>query len=280
MTVNAALEKLKSAWRRTGSLISVGLEPADRYLPKGFRHTVEDHERFLRLVIEAAAPCVPAFKFNMAHFEAFGSSGWAMLERVRASIPNDCFVIMDGKRGDIGTSSEHYARSVYEHLNADAATVNPLMGADAVAPFLDYSERLTFLLTLTSNPGADDFLLDRDLFLRIAERAAAWNTHDQVGLVVGATRPEQLRAIRAMTPRMPFLIPGVGAQDGDLAGAAAGARCQASDFPGFLIHVTRGILPPPEAHSDHLEAITKKIQLWQTRIQDAMNQPGPRGSTP
>lgn len=241
---------------------------------------MQDHERFLRLIIEAAAPYAAAFKFNMAHFEAFGSQGWAMLERVRAGIPNDCFVIMDGKRGDIGTSSEHYAESVYGHLNADAATVNPLMGTDAVTPFLNYSDRLTFLLTLTSNPGADDFLLSHDLYLRIAERAAAWNTHAQIGLVVGATRPQHLRAIRAVTPRMPFLIPGVGAQDGDLAGAASGARCRSNDFPGFLIHVTRGILPPSDAESDHLETIAKKVRFWQTRIQDAMNQPNPHESMP
>lgn len=258
----------------------MGLEPSERYLPKGFRNTLEDHERFLRLVIEAAAPSVAAFKFNMAHFEAFGSSGWAMLERVRASIPNDCFVIMDGKRGDIGTSSEHYAKSVYEYLNADAATVNPLMGTDAVSPFLNYSDRLTFLLTLTSNPGADDFLLRHDLYLCIAERAAAWNTCAQIGLVVGATRPQHLRAIRAVTPSVPFLIPGVGAQDGDLAGAASGARSQSSDFPGFLIHVTRGILPPPDAESDHFETIATKIRFWGKKIQDAMNQPNPHESTP
>lgn len=278
MTTCAASEKLRIRWEQTGSLLSVGLEPATRYLPEGFGKTMAERERFLKAIIDACAPLAAAFKFNLAHFESLGSDGWKLLEVVRSYLPRDVFIIVDGKRNDIGSSSEHYAFSAFERLNADAATVNPLMGHDAVEPFLQYPDRMTFLLALTSNPGANDFLMWNDLYLRIAERAVEWNSNGQIGLVTGATHSEHLTRIRSVAPGVPFLIPGIGAQSGDLEQAVRGAHEDRGGFPGFLVHVTRGLLPPPGDARHAGAIITERAALWQSRISDCVRACGSEGA--
>ncbi|GAB4544753.1 MAG: orotidine-5'-phosphate decarboxylase [Phycisphaerales bacterium] len=253
----AARTLLNDARERHGSLLSIGLEPAPDYLPERF---ADDPEGFLRLVIEAGTGRCCAFKFNTAFFESMGPDGWALLHRVREAIPEEHLVIADAKRGDIGTTAKHYASSLYDVLGAHSATVNPLMGRDSAQPFLDHTDRLTFFLGLTSNPGADDFLTPHDLHLRIARAVEGWNTAHNCGLVVGATRPEGVRSMREAAPSVPLLVPGVGAQGGDLAGVLG----ETSDV---LLHVTRGVLPDPGA--DPLASMIEKIDAWNSRISDA-----------
>lgn len=241
-----AIHKLLESATRTAAdgwgPLSVGLEPSAAYLPEGAGLSADlgGYERFLEAVIEGTQGIACAYKVNLAFFEALGSEGYALLERVRERVPSDAFFIADAKRGDIGSTAEQYASAVFEHLNADAVTVNPLMGRDSVEPFLAHAGKLTYLLCLTSNPGAEDFLLPGDLYLRIAEEAYSWDEgRGAIGLVVGATKSaSHMSAIAGVAPGMPWLVPGIGVQGGDAAsvwGACGGAQP--------LFHVTRGVLP-------------------------------------
>lgn len=274
-----ALTKLRSAVALTGSALSVGLEPCDAYVPAGYGGSIAGHERFLRTIIDATAGLAAAYKFNLAFFEALGPAGWELMFRVRERLPAEALVIADAKRGDIGSTAEHYAAALYERLGADSATVNPLMGRDACEPFLACADRLTFFLVLTSNPGASDFLLPGGLYRRIAEGVASWNTRENAGMVVGATRPEQVAEVRAIAGDAPFLIPGVGAQGGDLESVAASGRvrgdgpdgtCRGSGGAGLLFHVTRGVLPARGEAGDAARLIRSKCEGWHGRIRRAL----------
>ncbi len=260
--------RLNEACRRSGGWLSVGLEPCRAYLPAGFEADIAGYERFLMTVVEASASVAAAFKFNLAFFEALGPDGWAMLHRVRARLPAGPLVIADAKRSDIGSSASFYASALFEGLGADAATVNPLMGRDSVEPFLDFEDRLTFVLVLTSNPGAADFLQAGGLYRRIAESVRTWNHAGNCGCVVGATRPEQAAEVRRIVGAAPFLVPGVGAQGGDLIATARNARASAS-WAGALIHVTRGVLPGAEQAGDVLGAVRERATAWRKKINSA-----------
>lgn len=280
-----ARDTLDAAIARTGSALSIGLEPDPAYLPHGFDPTPAGYEAFFRLLVDAAGDLAAAFKVNLAFFEALGNDGWPLLERTRAIVPDAALFIADGKRGDIGSTAERSARALYDRLGADAATVNPLMGRDAVEPFLERSDRLTYCLALTSNPGAADFLLEGRLAERIARAAAEWDGGRRcAGLVVGATRGEDARAVRAAAPNLPMLVPGVGAQGGDLARTVGVAaiepdpdRSAAAAPPttlarrGLLFHVTRGVLPaeddPP---GDAAATVRAKAERFRDRVARAL----------
>lgn len=266
----AAFSKLDAATRRTGAGLSIGLEPSPEYLPAGFTPTMQGYEAFLRGVIGATADLAAAFKFNLAFFESLGSAGWAMLERVRTAIPAEVFIIADAKRGDIGSTATHYASALYDGLGADAATVNPLMGRDSAAPFLSYTQNATYFLALTSNPGADDFLVPGGLYREIVRRVGEWgSTAGNAGIVVGATRPDRVAEVRGLAGEMPMLVPGVGAQGGDLEATLAAACTAKSPGGGALIHVTRGVLPGAEERGDAMELIRAKAASWRDRIRAA-----------
>ena len=255
-----AIDRLRDAQSRSGSLLSIGLEPAPEHLPEAF---AGDPEGFCRAVIEAATDRCCAFKINCAFFESMGPEGWALMHRVRARIPDDHFVIADAKRGDIGTTARHYARALYDQLGAHGATVNPLMGRDSAEPFLAYPDRVTFFLGLTSNPGADDFLLEHDLALRIAATVEEWGRdRGNAGLVVGATRPKMLRAMRAAAPSRPFLVPGLGAQGGALEPVLT--ETSRDSVAGPILHLTRAILPDDGA--DPVASMREKIDAWNERV--------------
>lgn len=191
------------------------------------------------LVVRATAPFAAAFKPNAAFFELQVGAGVGVPRLVR-ELGGDHLVIFDGKRGDIGNTSRQYAEAIFEQAGFDAATVNPLMGWDAVEPFLQRPDRGAFLLCLTSNSGAEDFLLKNELYLRIAEKAVAWNKHENVGLVVGATRPEYAAKVREIAPDLPLLIPGVGAQGGNLQETLDAIR--ARENPLFVVNASRSIM--------------------------------------
>lgn len=283
-SASVAVARLISSSARASSALSVGLEPSPAYLPAGFESTIAGHERFLRGIVEATADIAAAFKFNLAFFESLGPEGVAMLHRVRAAIPAGCYVIADAKRGDIGTTAEHYARALFDGLGADATTVNPLMGRDSAEPFLAYADRLTFFLVLTSNPGAADFLLPERLYRRVAQAVVSWNTRGNCGFVVGATKAEQVAEIRGLAGDIPFLVPGIGAQGGELEATARLGRTGGA-FGGMLFHATRGVLPDKSDRGDPLAVVRAKAIKWRDAVNAALSvdaasaQPSASGSS-
>ncbi len=223
----------------TDSLLCLGLDPDWETFPD-----VAALERHCSALLETCLEHAAAVKPNLAFFEQHGPEGLAALLRLRARIPADRLVVVDAKRGDIGTSAAAYARALFDVLGADAVTANPLMGEDAVRPFLDRPGRGCFLLARTSNPGAADLLElpladGTPVHRHIAALAQRWDTLGNAGLVVGATAPEAMAALRAAAPRLPFLVPGIGAQGGDLEAAVAAALD--ADGAGVLVSVSRGI---------------------------------------
>jgi orotidine-5'-phosphate decarboxylase len=209
------VSRLLDACRRNRSLLCVGLDPDPAKLP------VKDVFEFNKAIIDATADLVCAYKPNLAFYEALGVRGLQALKKTVAYIPNNIPVIGDAKRGDIGNTATAYARALFGYYKFDAVTLNPYLGYDSVEPFLDYKDRGVFVLCRTSNSSACDFqdLVDNfgiKFYQSVALRAGGWNIAGNIGLVVGATCPEELREIRKLCPEMPLLIPGIGAQGGDL----------------------------------------------------------------
>lgn len=221
------LEKLLTAERQRQSLLCVGLDPEPERFPERLRHLPVEKAivDFCRAIIESTLPYVSVYKPNLAFFEVLGPAGMLALQEVVRAIPGDIPVIADAKRGDIGSTARNYARAMFETYGFDAMTVNPYLGYDAVEPFLTYREKGVLLLCRTSNPGARDFqdLLVQEqgeapgpLYEAVARRVRTWNKAGNCCLVVGATYPEELRVVREICPDLPILIPGIGAQGGDL----------------------------------------------------------------
>jgi len=234
--------RLEDRVRAVDSLLCVGLDPHPGDLPEDSAQAA--YEFCLRL-IETIARSAAAFKPNAAFFEAYGGEGIEVLRKVIAAIPDGIPVILDAKRGDIASTAEAYARAAFKALGADAITISPYLGRDSVEPFLKDPENGVFLLCKTSNPSASDFQdqviagTGETLFERVARTVDAWEMPGQVGLVVGATYPEEMRRVRRLAPQNWILAPGVGAQGGDLEAALrAGLR---EDGMGLLVPVSRGI---------------------------------------
>lgn len=216
------VEKLINTARKNNSLLCVGLDPDPELMPNKTRVL-----EFNKAIIDATTDLVCAYKLNLAFYEALGDEGFEVLKQSVKYIPDDIPAIGDAKRGDIGNTAKAYAKAIFDNLDFDAATVNPYLGFDSVEPFIQYRDKGVFILCRTSNAGALDFQALRfeeqgkhyQLFELVAQKASKWNTYGNIGLVVGATYPEELRLIRQHHPDMPLLIPGIGAQGGDLASA-------------------------------------------------------------
>ena len=214
------IEKLLNAAQKNRSLLCVGLDPNPELMPD----EVGIFE-FNKAIIDATSDLVCAYKLNLAFYEALDSNGLDALKHTIKYIPDDIPVIGDAKRSDIGNTAKAYARAIFANFNFDATTVNPYLGFDSIEPFIQYTNKGVFILCRTSNAGAIDFqslLCEaeggyRPLFELVALKAKQWNIYGNIGLVVGATYPEELRLIRNSHPDMPLLIPGIGAQGGDLA---------------------------------------------------------------
>jgi len=209
------VSRLLDASRRNSSLLCVGLDPDPAKMP------VKDVFEFNKAIIDATADLVCSYKPNLAFYEALGVRGLQALKKTVAYIPKNIPVIGDAKRGDIGNTAIAYARALFGYYKFDAVTLNPYLGYDSVEPFLDYKDKGVFVLCRTSNSSASDFqdLVDNfgmKFYQSVALRAGDWNIAGNVGLVVGATYPEELREIRKLCPEMLLLIPGIGAQGGDL----------------------------------------------------------------
>ncbi|MBF0287718.1 MAG: orotidine-5'-phosphate decarboxylase [SAR324 cluster bacterium] len=209
-------QKLNNAIESKNSRVCIGLDPVLERLPRHLQQAANPVLTFLEQVVEATQEWAAAYKPNFAYFEALGPEGLKTLEQIIEKIPADSVIIGDAKRGDVGHSAAMYAKAVFETFSCDAVTVSPYQGEDALQPFLEYEDKGTFVLCLTSNPGADDFQVPYDLYLRVAEKVKSWNVRKNCGLVVGATRPGLIQTVREVSGPMPFLIPGVGAQGGDL----------------------------------------------------------------
>ena len=236
-------EKLARAVERNDSLLCVGLDPDPLRFPRALLAESDPVFAWAKAVVDSTSDLVCAYKPNLGFYEALGLEGLAALKKILDYIPPEVPVILDAKWGDIGHTAAFYARAAFEAWGADAVTVNPYLGRDAVEPFAAYRDRGVFLLCHTSNPGAEDLQAlpcpGRPLYLAVAERALEWNQAGNIGLVVGATYPEELRAVREMAPDLWFLVPGVGAQGGDLEGAlAAGLR---ADGRGVIVSASRSI---------------------------------------
>jgi orotidine-5'-phosphate decarboxylase len=271
------LEKLVTASRRQNSLLCVGLDPEPNRLPVQLRTgpVTTAVIRFCRTIIEVTSPYVSAYKPNLAFFEALGPGGMQAFQEVLGAIPAHVPVIADAKRGDIGNTARNYAGALFDVYGCDAATVNPYLGYDSVAPFLAYREKGVLLLCRTSNPGARDFqdLLvqeengeTRPLYEVVARRVQSWNEAGNCGLVVGATYPGELRAIRSLCPGMPVLVPGVGTQGGDLeASVTAGVDGYGERA---IIAVSRAILYASDG-SDYASAAAYEARSLRDRINEA-----------
>jgi orotidine-5'-phosphate decarboxylase len=228
--------------------------------------------RFCYDIVEATLPYVCAYKPNLAFFEALGVGGMKVFQDVISAIPPHIPVIVDAKRGDIGSSARNYAAAIFDVYGCDAITVNPYLGYDSVAPFLAYRDKVVFLLCRTSNASARDFqdALVRDgagqlrpLYEIVAQRVRSWNAAKNCGIVVGATYPQELRDLRAMCPDVPILIPGVGAQGGDLEEAVRAGVDERGE--GAVIAVSRAILYAGEGN-EYVAAAREQARLLRDHI--------------
>ena len=215
-------EKLERIERRNNSLLCVGLDVDKEKIP---RYLLEESKDpffdFNKSIIDSTKDLVCSYKINMAFYEVLGIQGYELLENTINYIPKDITVILDGKRNDIGNTARKYSQSLFVTLNADAVTINPYLGKDSVVPFLDFKDKCSFILCRTSNPSAVDFqdlmVQKTPLYQYIAMKIKEWNKLGNCGAVVGATYPNELKAIRdILGENIPILIPGIGAQGGDV----------------------------------------------------------------
>jgi len=229
--------KLLVAVERNNSLLCVGLDPDARA-----GHSASAARDFCLRIIAATSDLVCCYKPNSAFFEQYGAEGWAALREVIAAVPADIPVLLDAKRGDIGSTATAYAVAVFDDLAVDAVTVSPYLGADSVAPFMAREGKAVFVLCYTSNPSAAELQQYGavPLYKQVARAAQRWGSPQQVGLVVGATHPEQLAEVRRLAPHTWILAPGVGAQGGDLQAALAAGLDAAGR--GLIVPVSRAVL--------------------------------------
>ena len=240
------MKSLTDAWRRADSLVCVGLDPEPSKFPARLRDDPDAIFAFCRAIVDATADLVCAFKPQIAHFAAHRAEDALerLIAHIHAAHPG-VPVILDAKRGDIGSTAQHYAQEAFVRYGADAVTVNPYLGRDSVQPFLDHADKGVILLCRTSNPGSRDLQeLDvggRKLYQHVAELVAReWNGNGNCALVVGATWPEELADVRRRVGDVPLLVPGVGAQGGDVEAVVKNGRT--TDGAGLMISSSRAIL--------------------------------------
>lgn len=239
MTRSQLIEQI----RAKKSVLCVGLDTDLQKIPP---HLLEEDDpmfAFNKAIIDATKDYAVSYKINTAFYEAYGLKGWMSLERTLAYMPDHIFTIADAKRGDIGNTSTQYAKTFFETYNFDSVTIAPYMGKDSVAPFLQFSGKWGIVLGVTSNEGSLDFqhlIADgKPLYEQVMEKVASWGTPGNIMFVVGATRKEQLARVRQLFPEHFFLIPGVGAQGGDVATVCENTL---NKDAGILINVSRAII--------------------------------------
>ena len=280
------LERLAARSRNIGAVLCVGVDPQPDALPPGYSPDLAGIERFCEVLLDAAMPYASAVKPNLAFFEAFGWPGIAALERLRTRIPAEVVLVGDAKRGDIGTTAARQATALFDVLGCDAITVNPYVGSEAVEPLIGRGDRFAYVLCRNSDPGAGELQsLDvaadpaidapaEPLYARVARRARSWGPGGTVGLVVGATAPVELERIRAIAPELALLVPGVGAQGGEVEPVlrhGPAVAPPAGEWPGggLLVNVSRGIAAAaagPDGPSDVAERLAAAAAEWAERL--------------
>ncbi len=271
-TLTAFRERLDGAVAANGSLLCVGLDPELAKLPAALRSlpTEEALTTFLHGIIAATADLVCCYKPNLAFYLAHGVAGWNVLLGLRETIPSHIPMLLDAKYGDIGSTAAMYARAAFDVVRADAVTVSPYVGGDALAPFFARDDRAAFVLCKTSNPGSGDLqdvplASGESVSLRIATRIRDWGAaRRNVGAVVGATYPAEMAAIRAAIPDAPILVPGIGAQGGDLEGAVRAGMDRHG--AGLLVSASRSVLYASSG-DDYADAARAEA----VRLRDAIN---------
>jgi len=264
----AFYERLRRIQKKNNSLLCIGLDTDVNKIPEFLFAWGDPVYEFNRRIIDATKDIVCAYKINLAFYEATGEHGWYTVHQTLARIPDDIITIGDGKRGDIGNSSALYAKLFVDDYEFTASTVNPYMGTDSVTPFLKNRDQGAFVLALTSNSGARDFqylpVRGKPFYEHVVTRARRWNTRKNCGLVVGATRPRELKRIRSLVPNMPLLIPGVGAQGGDIESAIR----YGCDEHGYLavVNASRSIIYASDG--DNFAAAARTAAL---ALRDLMN---------
>jgi orotidine-5'-phosphate decarboxylase len=283
MSSLAFMSSLASAWQRYGSLVCVGLDPEPARFPAALRGDPDAVFAFCRAIVDATADLVCAFKPQIAHFAALGAEDALerLIAHVHASHPG-IPVILDAKRGDIGSTARNYAIEAFERYGADAVTVNPYLGRDSLQPFLDRADKGVVILCRTSNPGARDLQdlpvrgadgVERRLYQHVAETVAReWNANGNCALVVGATYPEELADVRGRVGELPLLVPGVGAQGGDVA-AVVRNGCTAAGT-GLMVSSSRAILYAGSG-DDFADAARAAAMELRDAINEARKAPGP-----
>jgi len=228
-----------------GSFLCTGIDPDPGKLPNGFSRDAQGIYEFVHEIIQITADLTPAYKFNLAFFELWGWRGLQILEKLLSEVPRDILLLADAKRGDIGNSSKFYAKALLEEMPFHSATVSPYLGSDSIFPFIENENKGAFVLCVTSNASGRELQEhgeEKPLYIKTAEIVRGLNTKKNLGLVMGATKPEQLLDVRKQFPELPFLIPGVGSQGGGV--DIALAVCRENGLG--LINVSRGILYPSE----------------------------------
>jgi len=263
-------EMLRERWRTADTLLCVGLDPDLTRFPAHLRAADDSIFEFCRAIVDATADLVCAFKPQIAYFASQRAEDQleslvAHIRRQHPAVP----VILDAKRGDIGSTAEHYAREAFERYGAHAVTLSPYMGFDSIQPYLAYADRGAFLLCRTSNAGGADLqMLDvggERLYEKLARLAASnWNSNGQLGLVVGATYPSELARVRALAGELPLLVPGIGAQGGDIDASVRAGQTATGD--GIVINSSRAIL-----YAGHGDDFAAQARAVAQRTRDEIN---------
>ena len=249
------------------SCLCVGLDTDINRLPKHLLQKKDPIFEFNKRIIDATKDLCVAYKPNIAFYEALGAKGWESLAKTLDYIPDTHFTIADAKRGDIGNTSSLYARAFFDTMNFDAVTVAPYMGEDSVKPFLEFKDKWVILLALTSNKGSQNFQFTpqengQPLYEKVMRTAMTWGNAEQLMFVVGATHPEKFQEIRRIAPDNFLLVPGIGAQGGDLQGVL---KYGSNDMGGLLINSSRGII-----YAGSGIGFAGKAQLAALRVQRKM----------
>ncbi|MBL7835346.1 MAG: orotidine-5'-phosphate decarboxylase [Cyclobacteriaceae bacterium] len=230
--------------KKKNSYLCVGLDTDISKIPAHLQNSADPVFEFNKQIIDATHAYCIAYKPNIAFYEARGAKGWESLAKTLEYIPNDCFTIADAKRGDIGNTSSLYAKAFFEQMNFDSITVAPYMGEDSVKPFLEFKDKWVILLAHTSNSGSSDFQLiesksGKKLYEEVILKSQQWGTPEQLMYVVGATRADKIADIRKLAPEHFFLVPGIGAQGGDLAETS---KHGLNKECGLIVNSTRAII--------------------------------------
>lgn len=259
--------------KKKSSYLCVGLDTALERIPKSLKSADDPIFEFNKAIIDATKDYCVAYKPNIAFYEALGSKGWQSLEKTIDYIPDEHFTIADAKRGDIGNTSERYAKAFFESMSFDSITVAPYMGADSVKPFLSFDDKWVILLGHTSNKGADDFQLMTErstgftLYEKVIKKGQEWGTPDQMMFVIGATQSEKMERIRELAPDYFFLVPGIGAQGGSLEEVS---RFGMNDQCGLLVNSSRSIIYASEG-DDFAEAAAEEAKKIQEQMAVYLN---------